>query len=250
MVSSPTSSTTSSATLIRTETLGDVGSPKPPAKNSGEQTAPEAGAMKSASTERRRVPIWLLGLGGAAVAAGYAFLVEKMHFGPPLVMFTLGGMTLALTGAALMRMIDPLAGNSLAAVSTVRGGRRPRELEREKQLVLKAIKEIELDYQMRKIAERDYREMVERYRTRAMRLMSEIEAGDDFRVLIERELTMRLKLDAGEAGRGAGSRRGAASEASPPHRHARPRLPPPARPARPSTTTTPDSVRHAAPNSS
>ena len=130
------------------------------------------------------------------MAAGYAFLVERMHFGPPLVMFTLGGMTLALTGAALMRVIDPLAGNSLAAVSTVRGGRRPRELEREKQLVLKAIKEIELDYQMRKIAERDYREMVERYRTRAMRLMSEIEAGDDFRVLIERELTMRLKLDA------------------------------------------------------
>ena len=61
---------------------------------------------------------------------------------------------------------------------------------------MKAIKEIELDYQMRKIAERDYREMVERYRTRAMRLISEIEAGDDFRALIERELTMRLKLDA------------------------------------------------------
>ena len=95
-----------------------------------------------------------------------------------------------------MRVIDPLAGNSLAAVSTVRGGRRPRELEREKQLVLKAIKEIELDYQMRKIAERDYREMIERYRTRAMRLMGEIEAGDDFRVLIERELAMRLKLEA------------------------------------------------------
>ena len=152
--------------------------------------------MKPAPTERRRIPIWILGLGGAAAAAGYAFLVEKMHFGPPMVMFALGGMTLALTGAALMRVIDPLAGNSLAAVSTVRGGRRPRELEREKQLVLKAIKEIELDYQMRKIAERDYREMVERYRTRAMRLMSEIEAGDDFRVLIERELTMRLKLEA------------------------------------------------------
>ena len=151
--------------------------------------------MKSASPGKRRVPIWILGLGGAAVAAGYAFLVEKMHFGPPLVMFMLGGMTLALTGAALMRVIDPLAGNSPAAAA-VRGGRRSRELEREKQLVLKAIKEIELDYQMRKIAERDYREMVERYRTRALRLMSEIEAGDDFRMLIERELTMRLKLDA------------------------------------------------------
>lgn len=152
--------------------------------------------MKATSGERRRIPIWILGLGGAALAAGYAFLVEKMHFGPPLVMFTLGGMTLALTAAALVRVIDPLAGNSLAVVSAARGARRPRELEREKQLVLKAIKEIELDYQMRKIAERDYREMVERYRTRAMRLMSEIEAGDDFRMLIERELAMRLKLDA------------------------------------------------------
>ena len=52
--------------------------------------------------------------------------------------------------------------------------------------MLKAIKEIELDYQMRKIAERDYREMVERYRARAMRLISELEAGDDYRALIER----------------------------------------------------------------
>ena len=60
--------------------------------------------------------------------------------------------------------------------------------------MLKAIKEIELDYQMRKIADRDYREMVERYRARAMRLISEIEAGDDYRALIERELAMRLKL--------------------------------------------------------
>ena len=47
---------------------------------------------------------------------------------------------------------------------------------------------------MRKIAERDYREMIERYRTRAMRLIGEIEAGDDYRILIERELAMRIKL--------------------------------------------------------
>ena len=69
-----------------------------------------------------------------------------------------------------------------------------RELEREKQLVLKAIKEIEFDYQMRKIAEREYREMVERYRNRAMRLISEIDAGGDFRGLIEKELKLRLDL--------------------------------------------------------
>jgi hypothetical protein len=116
-----------------------------------------------------------------------------MRFGPPLVMLGLGGMTLALTGAALWRVIDPLAREAWTTPPG-RGPRRPRELEREKQLVLKAIKEIELDFQMRKIAERDYREMIERYRTRAMRLIGEIDAGDDYRVLIERELAMRLKL--------------------------------------------------------
>jgi len=144
----------------------------------------------------RRIPLWLLAAAGALAAGAYAALVEKMRFGPPLVMLCLGGMTLALAGAALWRVIDPLARAAWTAAPSGRGARRPRELEREKQLVLKAIKEIELDYQMRKIAERDYREMIERYRTRAIRLMSEIEAGDDFRALIEKELAMRLKLDA------------------------------------------------------
>ena len=148
-----------------------------------------------AAPRGRRVPLWAIALAGALVAAAYATLVEKMRLGPPLVMLTLGGMTLALAGAAIYRVIDPLS-RERGEVVPVRTGRRLKELEREKQLVLKAIKEIELDYQMRKVAERDYREMVERYRGRAMRLITEIEAGDDYRALIERELAMRLKLPA------------------------------------------------------
>ncbi|MES1165904.1 MAG: zinc ribbon domain-containing protein [Verrucomicrobiota bacterium] len=147
---------------------------------------------------RRRVPMWAVALLGAVVAAAYAGLVEKLRFGPPLVMFGLGGMTLALSAVALYRMIDPLA-HDRGAPAGPRTGRHLKELEREKQLVLKAIKEIELDYQMRKIADRDYREMVERYRTRAMRLISEIEAGDDYRALIERELALRLKVQGVDA---------------------------------------------------
>jgi hypothetical protein len=168
---------TSSATLTKADADADEGGP---------EAAP-----------RKRVPLLALALGGALLALGYALMIEKMRFGPPLVMFALGGMTLALTAAALIRVIDPLAGNATAIAAPALGRRRTRELEREKQLVLKAIKEIELDYQMRKIAERDYREMVERYRARALRLMSELEAGDDYRALIEKELAMRLKLPAG-----------------------------------------------------
>ena len=87
---------------------------------------------------------------------------------------------------------------------------RLRELEREKQLVLKAIREIEHDYQMRKIGEADYRELTQRYRSRALRLINQIDAGDDFRTLIEQE----LKTPAGgaEAARSACGGCGTANE--------------------------------------
>jgi hypothetical protein len=154
-------------------------------------------AASAGTTERppRRVPALLVGLGGALVALGYGLAVEKMRLGPPLVMVALGGMTLAFTARALLRVLDPLTRvDANLRTTTEQEPRRARELEREKQLVLKAIKEVELDYQMKKVAEADYKDMVERYRTRALRLMREIEAGDDFRALIERELKMRLDL--------------------------------------------------------
>jgi hypothetical protein len=143
---------------------------------------------------RRRIPLPIYGIGGAVVAAAIAAGIEKLRLGPPLVMIALGGMTLALTAAALWRVIDPLTRTDEGASPEAQPLRRSRELEREKQLVLKAIKEIELDYQMRKIAERDYREMIERYRARAIRLIGDIEAGDDFGALIERELQIRLQV--------------------------------------------------------
>ncbi len=144
---------------------------------------------------RRRARAWLVALIGAALGVGFGAGFERMFFGPPLIMVALGGMTLALSGLALWRVIDPLTRPEVTLGREVRGPGRARELEREKQLVLKAIKEIELDHQMRKIADVDYREMIDRYRGRAMRLISEIEAGDNFRELIERELKDRLAAD-------------------------------------------------------
>ncbi|HSZ83676.1 MAG TPA: zinc ribbon domain-containing protein [Polyangia bacterium] len=162
-----------------------------------EQTlSADAGAPKATASAppRRRVPAIVLGLGGAFIAAVYGVTVMHMRMGAPLVMLALGGLTLVLSGIALWRVLDPLsrAGVDVASPSAPRGSGRLRELEREKQLVLKAIKEVELDYQMRKIAEPDYKDMVERYRARALRLIGELEAGDNFRPLIERELRDRL----------------------------------------------------------
>jgi len=136
----------------------------------------------------------VLGLGGAALASVYGLTAMHMRFGPPLVVLGLGGLTLVLSGIALWRVLDPLsrAGDPLATPAAPHSSARLRELEREKQLVLKAIKEIEFDYQMRKIAEPDYKDMIERYRARALRVIGELEAGDNFRPLIERELRDRL----------------------------------------------------------
>jgi hypothetical protein len=131
-------------------------------------------------------------LGGTAAAVLYGRFGAGLEFGAALVVLALGGLALALCGLALYRVLDPLFREDAGLVEGPRAPVRRRELEREKQLVLKAIREVEHDYQMRKVSEADYKEMTQRYRARAMRLLQEIDAGDDFRVLIEQELKSRL----------------------------------------------------------
>jgi hypothetical protein len=159
-----------------------------------ESSAGAPDAAGDATPSRRRVPALALGAAGAVITVAYGIVAMHMRMGPPLVMMGLGGMTLVLSGVALWRVLDPLSRDEIVGPAAPRSSGRLRELEREKQLVLKAIKEIELDYQMRKIAEADYKDMVERYRTRALRVMSELEAGDNFKPLIERELRDRLAM--------------------------------------------------------
>lgn len=164
-------------------------SPNAPASDESARTA-----ASSSARPKRSIPILVPGVLGGLASATYAHFAMSMRFSPPLVMMGLGGLTLVLTAFALWRVLDPLTRDEVRAVAEKRAPLRIRELEREKQTVLKAIKEIELDYQMKKIAEPDYREMVERYRTRALRVMSELAAGDDYRALIERELKDRLAV--------------------------------------------------------
>lgn len=144
----------------------------------------------------RRVPTFVVALTGAAAAGCYARFGLSMRPGPPLVMVALGGLTLVLCAAALWRVVLPLTGDDTQRPATTekRAPFRIRELEREKLAVLKAIKEVDLDYQMRKIGDADHRTLIERYRARALRIMSELATGDDYRTLIERELKDRLVI--------------------------------------------------------
>jgi hypothetical protein len=73
-------------------------------------------------------------------------------------------------------------------------GRRKKELEREKQALLKALKELEFDHEMGKISDADYQEIGGNYRARAVRVLRQLDAagGDvDYRSLVERDLKAR-----------------------------------------------------------
>jgi len=180
-------------------TAGSKGKPRAAA------TAEDAAATTTAATAapgaaKRRVRALPIAIVGALAAGLYGHFVLAMRFGPPLVMVGLGGLTIVLAAFALWRVVDPLTRGEMRAAPERRAPHRIRELEREKQAVLKAIKEIELDYQMRKIAEADYREMIERYRARALRVMGDLAAGEDYRALIERELKDRMAIIKAAAG--------------------------------------------------
>ena len=92
-----------------------------------------------------------------------------------------------VVGFAALRLLAPLAGIGSQQGPTVHGRARAA-LERDKALTLRAIKELEFDRAMGKVAEPDFQEMRGRLRQRAMRLMRQLEGGEVYKTLIERDL--------------------------------------------------------------
>jgi hypothetical protein len=92
-------------------------------------------------------------------------------------------------------------------VDVVTGWRR-KELEREKQALLKALKELEFDFEMGKVSQKDFHEIGGQYRARAIRVMRQLDdAGGDYEAMITRDVAARLKKqnEAGATAAGAPS---------------------------------------------
>lgn len=96
-----------------------------------------------------------------------------------------------LVGLAALRAFRPLV--SAEDDRTAMVGQRTRvALEREKNLTLRAIKELEFDRAMGKLSEGDWQDMSTRLRVRAAGLMRQLDAGAGYREQIERDLAKRL----------------------------------------------------------
>lgn len=137
-------------------------------------------------------------LAGLGCATAVTFMVRGQGLTVVLLVSVLMATT-ALVGMAALRTIRPLV--SAHEDRTALIGERTRvALEQEKMLALRTIKELEFDRAMGKVSEEDFREMSGRLRTRAGRLIKQLDAGTGYRTQIERDLTKRLGESPEKAG--------------------------------------------------
>ena len=131
---------------------------------------------------------FVLGALGCATIA--TFLARGQGFVAVILLAVLMAAA-ALVGMAALRAFRPLVSSEEDRTAMV--GRRTRAaLEREKMLSLRAIKELEFDRAMGRLSDADWHEMSSRLRTRAARLIRQLDAGGGYREQIERDVAKRL----------------------------------------------------------
>jgi zinc ribbon protein len=108
-----------------------------------------------------------------------------------LISLTIGAVGLASYG--FYRTLLPLVSPSRAIDREPLSARLRADLEREKALTLRSIKELEFDKAMGKLSDRDFEEMSGRLRARAMGIMKQLEARTGvYRAQIEKDLATRM----------------------------------------------------------
>lgn len=130
----------------------------------------------------------LAGLIGATIAV----FMARGESPAAVIMISLTIFAAAAVGIAALRTFLPLTQKSATFGPRLLGGRTRAALDREKTLVLRSIKELEFDRAMGKVSEKDFTEMGGRLRSRAARLMRQLDAGAGYRGEIDREIAKRI----------------------------------------------------------
>jgi hypothetical protein len=143
----------------------------------------------------RRVEVAWLVAAAATVPIFVLALLYAYRFRPtPSAAFLVLGW-IAILGAAflLTRAVFALDPAVESAVTTILSSseRERQELMREKQLLLKAIKEVEFDQELGKIDGEDAKAMTAVYRARALEILQRQDGEKDYRELVETELAKR-----------------------------------------------------------
>lgn len=142
---------------------------------------------------------WQFFLLGGMLAATASVIVATGQPAANIIILSLTVVAVSFVGVGAYRMLLPLVSSSDPDVPGLIGGRTRAALEREKQLVLRSIKELEFDFGMGKLSQSDFDEMSGRLRRRAFGLMRQLDSGGGYREQIEQELEKRLAEAEGEA---------------------------------------------------
>jgi pyruvate/2-oxoacid:ferredoxin oxidoreductase beta subunit len=129
-------------------------------------------------------------LAGLACATVATFMARGQSVASIVLLTVLMGAT-TIVGIAALRTLRPLFFRYDDRTAMV-GQRTRAALEREKLFVLRSIKELEFDRAMGKLSENDFQEMSNRLRSRAARLIRQLDAGAGYRAQVERDLVKRL----------------------------------------------------------
>ncbi len=118
------------------------------------------------------------------------------HFRPTAgtVFLSLGWISILCTGYLLVRTVQTFDLRVGAEVSGDLTANRRAELEREKKLLVKAIKEVEFDRDSGKLDTGEAAQAIARYRARAVEILRLLDEGPgrQYEALIEKELAKRL----------------------------------------------------------
>ena len=181
----------------------DVSVPVPVEAGSSrpESAAPvEAGFSRPKSDDGFRP--WHFFVLSSILLATVAVMLSRQTSPENLILISLTIAAAGAAAAAFYRMLVPLAQPFVLRMGEPVSDRARAALEREKMLVLRTIKELEFDRAMGKLSQKDFDEMAQRLRTRAVSLIKQLDLGSgSYAAVIEKELQGRLASRSVAAGR-------------------------------------------------
>ena len=149
--------------------------------------------MSSAtSTDDQGLRPWQFFLLAGMLAATGVVLVAAGQSPASIIVLSLTVVSASFVALAAYRSLAPLVTPDGGEAPQLIVGHTRAALEREKTLVLRAIKDLEFDFAMKKVAKHDFDEMSARLRARALGLMRQLDTEGGYREAIERELAARL----------------------------------------------------------
>lgn len=135
---------------------------------------------------------WQFFLLAGMLAATGVVLVSAGQSPASIVVLSLTVVSASFVALGAYRALAPLVLRDAGEAPQLIVGHTRAALEREKTLVLRAIKDLEFDYAMKKVTKRDFDEMSTRLRARALGLMRQLDTGGGYKDAIEREVASRL----------------------------------------------------------